>query len=183
MQEKITIGGGCFWCIEGAFSQLKGIHSAVSGYANGTLANPSYEAVCTGETGHAEVVQLTYDAENISLTQILEIFYTLHDPTQLNRQGNDIGSQYRGAIYWHNEVQQAVVAQFVDDLRTQQVFNDEIVTELAPLKCFYPAEDYHQDYFPNNPDNTYCQFVVGPKLIKFRETHRALLKETKTSCV
>lgn len=175
--EQITLAGGCFWCIESAFNRVKGIEQAVSGYSNGSVTDPTYEQVCAGDTGHAEVVQLTFSPEQITLEQIFEIFFALHDPTQLNRQGNDIGSQYRGGIYYHNELQHQAAIAFIAKLRADKIYDGEIVTEVLPLENYYEAEDYHQDYFNNNPGNTYCNFVVGPKLAKFKQTFAQLLKD------
>ena len=175
--EEITLAGGCFWCIESAFNRVKGIHSAISGYSNGTVANPTYEAVCAGTTGHAEVVRVTFDPSVISLTQVFEVFFALHDPTQLNRQGNDVGTQYRGGIYYHSPEQAAAAKAFIQQLRDDAIYNDPIVTEVLPVDNYFPAEDYHQDYFNNNPGNTYCNFVVGPKLAKFKQTFAQLLKD------
>ena len=174
--QKATLGGGCFWCIESAFNQLKGIESAQSGYTGGTTENPTYKQVCNGDTGHAEVVQLTFDPSIISYRQILEIFFTLHDPTQVNRQGNDVGTQYRTSIFYHDDEQQQVALELIDELENDAVFEDPIVTEVAPLDTFYSAEDYHDDYFNRNPENPYCQAVISPKLAKFRKTFADLLR-------
>ncbi len=171
-----TLAGGCFWCIEGAFSQLQGIHSATSGYMGGDSSSPSYEEVCTGKSGHAEVVQLSFDPAIISYQEILEIFFTLHDPTQLNRQGNDIGSQYRSAIFYHGENQQNIARNIIEEITVAKIFSQQIVTKVCPAETFYSGEDYHQDYFNNNPENQYCQAVVSPKLAKFRQTFMSKLK-------
>jgi len=175
-QKIATLAGGCFWCIEGAFSQVKGILSATSGYMGGHSSNPSYEEICTGASGHAEVVQLSFDPAVISYQQILEIFFTLHDPTQLNRQGNDIGSQYRSAIFYHDENQQGIAIKIVKEMTESEMFAQAIVTQLCAVDTFYSGEDYHQDYFINNPENQYCQAVVSPKLAKFRQTFIDKLK-------
>ncbi|MCI2283171.1 peptide-methionine (S)-S-oxide reductase MsrA [Colwellia sp. MSW7] len=162
--------------MEGAFSQVKGIHSATSGYMGGTTTEPTYEEICNGDTGHAEVVQLCFDPNIISYQEILEIFFTLHDPTQLNRQGNDIGTQYRSAVFYHDESQKNVVEQIVSEMRAAHMFEQAIVTQTCPVDTFYSGEDYHQDYVKNNPENSYCQAVVSPKLAKFRKTFVSKLK-------
>ena len=174
--QEITLGGGCFWCIESAFNKIKGVQSAVSGYSNGHTENPTYEAVCTGNTGYNEVVRVTFDADLIDFTTILEIFYGLHDPTQLNKQGNDTGTQYRGGIYYHNTEQKAAAEAFIEKLKADNIYSDPIVTEVEPVQNYYPAEDYHQDYFNNNPGNTYCNLVVGPKIAKFKKSFVEYLK-------
>lgn len=171
-----TLAGGCFWCIEGAFSQVQGILLATSGYMGGESGLPSYEEVCTGRTGHAEVVQLTFDPALISYQEILEVFFTLHDPTQLNRQGNDIGTQYRSAIFFHNENQQKIAEKIIKEIEESNTFDQNIVTQICAAEIFYSGEDYHQDYFKNNPENQYCQAIVSPKLAKFRKTFVSKLK-------
>lgn len=176
-QQLATLAGGCFWCIEGAFNQVKGINSAISGYMGGTTANPTYKEVCGGNTGHAEVVQLSFDPTLISYQEILEIFFTLHNPTQLNRQGNDIGTQYRSAIFYHDQAQKALAEKIITDMTQAKMFDEDIVTQINPLDTFYSGEDYHQDYVNNNPENQYCQAVVSPKLAKFRQTFVNKLKE------
>ncbi len=174
--QQITLGGGCFWCIESAFNKVRGVISAYSGYSNGQTINPTYEQVCTGTTGHNEVVQVTFDSQQITLVEVLEIFYALHDPTQLNHQGNDTGTQYRGAIYYHDPEQQIIAQQFVKQLQIDGIYDAPIVTEILALDNYSQAEDYHQDYFNNNPGNTYCNFVVGPKIAKFKQAFAARLK-------
>lgn len=174
--QLATLAGGCFWCIEGAFSQVQGILSATSGYMGGASDSPSYEEVCSGKSGHAEVVQLSFDSTIISYQEILEIFFTLHDPTQLNRQGNDIGTQYRSAIFYHDDYQQDIAEKIIKEIIDANTFDQEIVTQICPDETFYSGEDYHQDYFNNNPENQYCQAVVSPKLAKFRETFVSKLK-------
>ncbi len=164
MSEQITLAGGCFWCTESVFIRVPGVLKSVSGYANGTKEHPTYEQVCTGTTGHAEVVQLTFDPEVISLKSLLELFFKAHDPTTLNRQGNDTGTQYRSGIYWTTEAQKAVADEAKRSAQTK--FDSPIVTEVLPLKAFYPAEDYHQDYFNKNPNQAYCRAVIPPKLKK-----------------
>lgn len=173
---QATLGGGCFWCIESAFLQVTGVTDVQPGYTGGETTNPSYEAVCRGDTGHAEVARISYDPEQISYRQILEIFFTLHDPTQLNRQGHDVGTQYRSAIFYHNEEQKQQAEEIIDELSQDQAFADPIVTEVSPLETFYPAEDYHKNYYERNPGNPYCQAVISPKLAKFRRTFSSLLK-------
>lgn len=174
--EIATLAGGCFWCIQSAFSQVKGIHSAISGYMGGHNENPTYEGICTGQSGHAEVVQLHFDAREITYQEILEIFFTLHNPTQLNRQGNDIGSQYRSAVFYHNASQQHIIEKNISEMNAAKLFEQAIVTQVCPAEIFYSGEDYHQDYVTNNPQNQYCQAVVSPKLAKFRQTFIDKLK-------
>lgn len=170
MTQQITLGGGCFWCIEGAFKQVRGVLKAQSGYAGGDKAEPTYEEVCTGQTGHAEVVQITFEPTALSVREILEIFFALHDPTQLNRQGNDVGTQYRSAIFYQTEEQRAEAEKIIEEMRAEGTWQDEIVTEVVPLEKFWPAEDYHDNYVERNPQNAYCQAVVSPKLAKFKRT-------------
>ena len=174
--EQATLAGGCFWCIVAAFDSLQGIKSAVSGYMGGHTDKPSYEAVCKGDTGHAEVVQLTYDPTLISYREILEIFFSLHNPTQLNRQGNDIGSQYRSAIFTHNDEQAKLANDIIIEITQDEIWPEPVVTEVSPISTFYNGEIYHQDYFKNNPENQYCQAVVSPKLAKFKQTFASKLK-------
>lgn len=170
MTQQITLGGGCFWCIEGAFKQVRGVLKAQSGYAGGTTENPTYEEVCRGTTGHAEVVQVTFEPTALSVREILEIFFALHDPTQLNRQGNDVGTQYRSAIFYQTEAQREEAEKIIAEMRDESTWQDEIVTEIVPLDKFWPAEDYHENYVERNPQNAYCQAVVSPKLAKFKRT-------------
>lgn len=174
--EQATLAGGCFWCIEAAFNSLQGIVSAKSGYMGGESGSPSYDDVCKGTTGHAEVVLLEYDANLISYRDILEIFFTLHNPTQLNRQGNDIGTQYRSEIFVANTEQRQVATDIIEELNASNTFDKALVTKVSPLSEFYLGEDYHQEYFKNNPENQYCQAVVSPKLAKFRQTFVNKLK-------
>lgn len=174
--EQATLAGGCFWCIESAFNSVSGVEIAYSGYAGGQVNNPSYEQVCGGQTGHAEVVQINYDADQISYRDILEIFFALHDPTQLNRQGNDTGSQYRTAIFYHNESQKQAAEKIVKEITEQEIWPDPVVTEIVELNNYTQAEDYHQDYFTNNPQNRYCNMVVAPKLAKFKQKFASKLK-------
>jgi peptide-methionine (S)-S-oxide reductase len=175
-EEKITLAGGCFWCIEGAYTQLTGIISAVSGYMGGDAANATYEEVCSGNTDHAEVVEVTFDNREISSREILEVFFTLHDASQLNRQGNDVGRQYRSAIFYHNEQQKTESLSIIKEVDESGMYNSHVVTEVSPCSAFFSGEDFHQDYFRNNPKNPYCQAVVSPKLAKFRKTFVAKLK-------
>lgn len=177
VKEIATIGGGCFWCLEAVFAQLHGIETAVSGYAGGVSPNPTYQQVCSGTTGHAEVVQLTFDPAVISYKEILEVFFTIHDPTTLNRQGNDEGTQYRSAIFHHTPDQKTIAAQVIKELTSSELWDSPIVTKVASLQEFYPAEDYHQEYFKNNPGQMYCQIVIAPKVAKFRKKYLAKLKE------
>jgi len=174
--QQITLAGGCFWCIESAFNNVKGILSAVSGYMGGTTAQPTYESVCSGTTGHAEVVQLTLDPELINNREILEIFFALHDPTQLNRQGNDVGSQYRSAVFFHSPEQETAAAAIINEINDQQIWPAPVVTEVIAAERFHCGEDLHQGYFAKNPENQYCQAVVSPKLAKFRKTFASKLK-------
>ena len=176
--EVATLGGGCFWCTEAVFSDLKGVVKVESGYSGGTVANPSYEQVCTGRTGHAEVAQITFDPEVISYKEILEVFFTVHDPTTLNRQGADVGTQYRSAIFYHNNEQRAVAEQVIKEITAAGIWDAPIVTQIEPLKAFYKAEDHHQQYFENNPRQQYCQIVIAPKVRKFREHYRERLAGT-----
>ncbi|PKF60352.1 peptide-methionine (S)-S-oxide reductase [Psychromonas sp. psych-6C06] len=171
-----TFAGGCFWCIEAAFNSLKGVDSAISGYTGGQTLNPSYDDICTGQTGHAEVVQVTFDESIITYQDLLAIFFTLHDATQLNRQGNDIGTQYRSAIFYHDKTQQQLAQQYIDALSKQSVFLAPIVTELEPLTQFYTAEAYHQGYYLKNPNQGYCAMVISPKFNKFKKHFHAKLK-------
>ncbi|MBT1451120.1 peptide-methionine (S)-S-oxide reductase MsrA [Glaciecola sp. XM2] len=174
--ESIVLGGGCFWCIESAFNSVDGVVSAYSGYANGSVENPSYEAVCTGNTGHNEVVEVNFDTDVISRREILEIFFALHDPTQLNRQGNDVGTQYRSGIYFKSNEQKQDALAIIEEIREAEIWPGEVVTEVEPLGLYFQAEDYHQDYFSNNPQNVYCNMVVAPKLAKFKKTFASRLK-------
>lgn len=171
-----TLAGGCFWCLEAVYDELKGVKRVVSGYAGGDVPDPSYEQVCTGNTGHAEVVQIEYDPDVVSYRDLLEVFFTIHDPTQLNRQGADVGTQYRSAIFYHDEDQKQAAEKIIGELEDDQVYAKPIVTEVTPLDTFYPAEDYHQDYYANNPTQPYCMVVVSPKLAKFRKKFAEMRK-------
>ena len=175
--ETITLGGGCFWCLEAVYVKVRGVTDVESGYSNGQAARPSYEAVCSGRTGCNEVVRLSYDPAQITLREILEIFFVIHDPTTLNRQGNDAGTQYRSGIYYSTPAQKEVADDMIRQMSQDKLFGQPIVTEVLPLENYWPAEDYHQDYFENNPNQGYCAFVVGPKVEKFRKTFAARVKD------
>jgi peptide-methionine (S)-S-oxide reductase len=175
-REVATIGGGCFWCIEAVFEEVKGVESAVSGYAGGATDNPAYRDVCSGDTGHAEVVQITFDPAVISYREILEIFFAVHDPTTRNRQGADVGTQYRSVIYWHDEEQRKIAESLIAELNAADHWGRPIVTELAAAPKFWQAEEYHQHYFRNNPYQGYCQAVVSPKVAKLRQKFADKLK-------
>ena len=174
--EIATLGGGCFWCLEPAFDQLRGVISVESGYAGGQVPNPTYTQVCTGTTGHAEVVRVTFDPNVVTFKDVLEVFFTLHDPTTLNRQGADTGTQYRSAIFYHSQEQRAVAEAMIRELTAAEVWNSPIVTEVGRAPVFYVAEDYHQEYFEHNGHEPYCQAVVGPKVAKFRAKFQSRLK-------
>jgi peptide-methionine (S)-S-oxide reductase len=175
-KETATLAGGCFWCLEAVFDNLQGVLDVVSGYSGGHVPDPTYSEVTTGRTGHAEVVQVTFDPTVISFAEILEVFFTIHDPTTLNRQGADVGTQYRSAVFYHSPEQKATVEQVVKDLEKQRVWDNPIVTQVVPFEVFYPAEDYHQEYYANNPRQPYCQVVVAPKVAKFRKKYADRLK-------
>ena len=175
-REVATLAGGCFWCLEAVFEQVKGVERVVSGYTGGQQANPTYQQVCTGTTGHAEAVQLTFDPAVVSYRDILDLFFVMHDPTTLDRQGPDAGPQYRSAIFWHTEEQRGVAEQALADLARVGTWPDPVVTELVPLTLFYPAEEYHQQYFRKNPGQGYCQVIIAPKVAKLRKEHLAALR-------
>jgi len=175
-QEVATLAGGCFWCLEAVYDQMKGVESVESGYTGGPGANPSYEAVCTGRTGHAEVVRITFDPKLTSYRELLEVFFVIHDPTTLNRQGNDVGTQYRSAIFYYSPDQQSVAKEVIATFTREKVFDRPIVTEVVPAGPFYMAEDYHQEYFARNPLQGYCSYVVGPKVAKFRKQFATKIK-------
>jgi peptide-methionine (S)-S-oxide reductase len=175
--ETATFGEGCFWCCEAVFQQLRGVKSVVSGYSGGSVDQPSYEAVCTGSTGHAEVIQITFDPAEIKFEDLLKVFWQTHDPTTLNRQGHDVGNQYRSAIFYQNEEQHRVAEQYKKQLDKSGTFKSPIVTEISPIKNFFPAEKYHQNYFKDNPSQQYCQFVIRPKVEKFNKEFKDLLKD------
>jgi len=170
--ETAVLGGGCFWCLDAAFSRTKGVQRVVTGYAGGNTKDPTYDEVCGGSTGHAEVVEIHFNPSEITYKDILGIFFTIHDPTTLNRQGHDIGTQYRSVIYYLGESQRKTAKEVVMELENEKLYDDPIVTQLLPLDKFYKAEDYHQHYFEKNPEQAYCQIVIMPKLIKFREKFR-----------
>ena len=176
-REVATLAGGCFWCLEAAFSELRGVEQVVSGYAGGHVPNPSYELVCTGTTGHAEVVQITFDPAVVSYDDLLHVFFTIHDPTTLNRQGGDVGTQYRSAIFYHSAAQQTAAERVMAALAVEQLWDDALVTELVPLEQFYPAEEYHRDYFLRNPTQGYCRAVIAPKVAKVRKLYLDKLKQ------
>ena len=175
--EKATFGGGCFWCTEAIYERVEGVHSVVSGYAGGTVKNPTYKQVCDGTTGHAEVTQITYDPKVVSYDELLEIFFKTHDPTTLNRQGADIGTQYRSVIFYHNDEQKQKAEYYKSELNKSGAWDNPVVTEISPLINFYSAEDYHQDYYANNPNQGYCAFVIGPKVEKFEKVFKNKLKK------
>lgn len=175
-KEVATLGGGCFWCLEAVFDALQGVEDVVSGYSGGARANPTYREVCTGTTGHAEVVQITFDPMRVSFNEILEVFFAIHDPTTLNQQGADVGTQYRSAIFYHSPEQKAIAEQTIRELDAARVWGRPVVTEVAPFTAFYPAEDYHQEYFIRNGQQPYCRVVVAPKMAKFRQHYADRLK-------
>jgi peptide-methionine (S)-S-oxide reductase len=174
--ETVTLGGGCFWCTEAVYVQVKGVLDVESGYSNGQVRQPSYEDVCTGTTGHNEVVKLVYDPAQVSTRELLEIFFVIHDPTTLNRQGNDTGTQYRSGIYFGSAAQEAVAREVIAEMAASGVYSRPIVTEVVPLDNYWPAEDYHQDFFARNPNQGYCMAVAAPKVAKFRKTFQRLQK-------
>jgi peptide-methionine (S)-S-oxide reductase len=175
-REIATVANGCFWCTEAIFTELKGVEKVVSGYSGGQVANPTYRAVCEGTTGHAEAIRIVFDPKVISFRELLEVFFTTHDPTTLNRQGNDVGTQYRSAIFYHDAEQKATAEEVIREFEQKHIWNNPIVTEVTPYSNFYPAEDYHQEYFANNPNAGYCRVVIEPKVTKFREKYREKLK-------
>ena len=172
-----TLAGGCFWCLEAVFDEVTGVNSVESCYAGGHVENPSYQAVCTGTTGHAEVTRITFDADVVSYKDLLYVFFGIHDPTTLNRQGADVGTQYRSAIFYHDEEQKKIAEEVIEDLEAQTIFDNPIVTTLEEMHTFYVAEDYHQEYFANNPYQPYCAAVVAPKVAKFRKQYLDMLKK------
>ena len=175
--EATTLGGGCFWCLEAVYDLLKGVEDVVSGYAGGATERPSYEQVCSGMTGHAEVIQVTFDPAVISFKDLLDVFFTIHDPTTLNAQGYDVGTQYRSAIFYHSPEQKATAEQTIEELTEAKLWGDPIVTQIEPFTVFYPAEDYHQEYFERNPNQSYCRAIVAPKVAKARSHFIARLKK------
>ena len=179
--KKATLAGGCFWCLEPVFQDLVGVHDVEVGYAGGEVPNPTYRAVCTGTTGHAEVAQITFDPGEISFQELLEVFFSIHDPTTLNRQGADVGTQYRSAIFYHDESQKKTAEQVIASIDAEQVWGRPIVTEVSPLDAYYPAENYHQEYYENNPGQPYCQMVIRPKVAKFEKTFKEKRKSAMAS--
>ncbi len=175
--QTATLAGGCFWCLEAVFDEVKGVKGVESGYAGGKTVNPSYREVCNGDTGHAEVVQVHFDPNIVSYRDLLNVFFALHDPTTLNRQGNDIGTQYRSAIFHHDDEQKKIAEETIKDLNAQKIWDKPIVTEVSKLDRFYMAEEYHQEYFARNPYQPYCMAVVAPKVTKFRKHHLEMLKK------
>jgi len=174
--ETATLAAGCFWCIEAVFDDLKGVEDVVSGYSGGHTSNPNYREVCSETTGHAEVVQIKFDPNEITFKEILQVFFTVHDPTTLNRQGNDVGSSYRSAIFYHSDEQKRIAEEVIKEVTGEAVYDNPIVTEVTKFDKFYPAEDYHQEYFANNPTQPYCAAVVAPKVSKFRQKYTSKLK-------
>lgn len=174
--QTIVLGGGCFWCTEAVFDRVRGVLDVESGYSNGETVDPSYEQVCSGTTGHVEVIKVEFDPAEISLREILEIFFVVHDPTTLNRQGNDVGTQYRSGIYWHTPAQKEVADAVIREMSQDKAFGAPVVTEVQPVANYWPAEAYHQEYFANHPNQGYCAFVVAPKVEKFRKTFAARVR-------
>ena len=174
--ETATLGGGCFWCTEAVYKELKGVLSVIPGYSGGHVKNPAYREVCEGTTGHAEVVQITFDPSVISFSDILEVFFAVHDPTTLNRQGADVGTQYRSAIFYHSEEQKKSAREMINRIEEEKLYNKPVVTEITAFSSFYPAEDYHKDYYARNPNQPYCRMVVSPKVEKFRKLYKEKLK-------
>jgi peptide-methionine (S)-S-oxide reductase len=175
-QETATLGGGCFWCLEAVYQELEGVISVTSGYMGGHVDNPTYDQVCGGGTGHVEVTQLAFDPAVVSFRDILDVFFTIHDPTSLDRQGNDVGTQYRSAIFYHGEEQKRVAKEAIAEINLEGIRSKPIVTEVRPAETFYPAEDYHQEYFSNHPNQPYCSYIVAPKVKKFREKFAARMR-------
>ena len=176
-RDRATLAGGCFWCLEAAFSELEGVERVQSGYTGGALPHPSYEQVCTGRTGHAEAVQVTFDPAAISYADLLDVFFVIHDPTTLNRQGADVGTPYRSAIFYHSPAQEQAARRAIAQLEAAQLWGGPIVTEIVPLEAFYPAEDYHRDYYARHPEQGYCQIVIAPKVAKVRKQFLEKLKK------
>jgi peptide-methionine (S)-S-oxide reductase len=176
--ETATLGGGCFWCLEAVYDEMEGVRSVESGYMGGQKPNPTYKEVCGGRTGHVEVIQLTFDPAVTSFEEILEVFFTIHDPTTRDRQGNDVGSQYRSAIFYHSPEQKSTAERVIGEMNARKIWDGPIVTEVRPAETFYMAEDYHQEYFQNNPEQPYCSFVVSPKVRKFRQKFSAKMKKS-----
>ncbi len=174
--QVITLGGGCFWCIEAVFEEVRGVVKVESGYSGGHVANPTYQQVCTGETGHAEAVQITFDPDIVSLRDLLGIFFTVHDPTTLNRQGADVGTQYRSVIFFRDEAQKKAAESAIREVEREKLYSGPVVTEVVPFSAFYKAEAYHQEYYRDNPGQPYCRIVISPKVVKFRKKFQHLLK-------
>lgn len=174
--ENATLGGGCFWCLEAIYDQLEGVIDVTSGYSGGKTVHPSYREICSGLTGHAEVVQITYDPSIIGYKDLLDMFFDIHDPTTLNRQGNDVGTQYRSVIFYHNDVQKNIANQLIKDIEARKLWSNPVVTEVAEFTDFYPAEEYHQEYYQHNNYQPYCQVVIAPKLEKFRKMYKNRIK-------
>jgi peptide-methionine (S)-S-oxide reductase len=174
--EFATFGGGCFWCTEAIFQELEGVESVISGYSGGTVDSPSYEEICTGRTGHVEVIQIQFNPEKISYEELLEVFFKTHDPTTLNRQGNDVGTQYRSVIFTHSEDQRAIAERIKGELNAEGIWDSPIVTEIVPFSKFFPAEDYHQNFYRNNPNYGYCRVIIVPKLEKFKEVFKSKIR-------
>ncbi len=175
-EETITLGGGCFWCLEAVYDEMRGVTDVLSGYSGGHVANPTYREVCNETTGHAEVIQIKFNPEIISLQELLSVFFTIHDPTTLNRQGGDVGTQYRSVIFYHDEAQRETAVSLIEELNAAKIWDSPIVTEVAPFAKFYVAEEYHQNYYANNPGQGYCRVVVAPKVAKFRQRFNHLQK-------
>ena len=179
-EETATLAGGCFWCLEAVFADLRGVARVVSGYAGGDVPNPTYQAVCSGTTGHAEVVQVTFDPQIVSFAELLEVFFTIHDPTTLNRQGGDIGTQYRSAVFYHSPEQKEIAERLISQFDAERIWDAPIVTQVVPLTIFYPAEAYHQEYYQNNQNQPYSRAVIAPKVSKFRQKYLEKLKRAGT---
>jgi methionine-S-sulfoxide reductase len=177
INEEITLGGGCFWCLDAVYREIRGVEKVLSGYSGGSVVNPSYEEVCTGSTGHAEVVQITFNPRIITAEKLLQIFFVIHDPTTLNRQGADVGTQYRSIIFYRNQKQKDVIDKVIGELKKDKVYKNPIVTAVVPFQFFYTAEDYHQDYYSQNKEQGYCRIIINPKLEKFKKTFRDNLKK------
>jgi peptide-methionine (S)-S-oxide reductase len=176
VRQVATLAGGCFWCLDAVYRQVRGVESVVSGYTGGTLENPGYEAVCRGDTGHAEAVQVTFDPTQVTYEELLALFFSIHDPTTLNRQGNDVGTQYRSAVFVHDEAQRREVEKMIAGLSEMNIWPNPVVTEVTPAQVFYPAEDYHQDFYDKHPGQGYCQAIIAPKVAKFRTYFKRMVK-------
>ena len=181
MKQLATFGGGCFWCAEAIFKELKGVEKVVSGYSGGKIKDPNYYEVTEGTTGHAESIQISFDPGQISFEQLLEVFFLTHNPTTPDRQGNDVGTQYRSVVFYHDEKQKSAAEKIIGQIEKEKIYDDPVITEIFPYSAFYPAEEYHQNYLVKNPDQPYCQFVINPKLAKFRKKFSSLLKDGSKS--